>query len=88
MLTAHYHAPGRTVTARSLATSVGYGHYGAANLQYGTLGRKICEILGLHLEYHVLVIVEFVASERVRDSELLWVMRPEVAEALEALQWV
>lgn len=88
MLAEHYHAPRRTVTARSLAASVGYAHFGAVNLQYGTLSRKVCEVLGLRLEYHVLVLVEFVAPTGKAGSELLWVMRPEVAEALEALQWV
>lgn len=88
MLEAHYNAPMRAVTARSLASAVGYSHYGTANLQYGTLSRKICEILGLHLKYHVLVLAEFVLPEHGDDTELLWVMRPEVSQALEELKWV
>lgn len=88
MLELHYHAPKRTVTARSLAESVGYAHYGAVNLQYGTLARKVCEILGQQLKYHVLVLVEFVVPEIGTDRDLRWIMRPEVARALEELQWV
>jgi hypothetical protein len=88
LLEVHYRAPRHTATARSLAAGVGYAHYGAANLQYGVLCRRICEILGLRLPYHVLVIAEFVTPKDPRDSELLWVMRPEVARALEGLQWV
>jgi hypothetical protein len=88
MLAVHYGAPMRTVTARSLASAVGYSHYGTANLQYGTLSRKVCEILGLHLKYHVLVLAEFVMPEHGEGSELLWVMRPEVSRALEELKWV
>lgn len=88
MLEAHYNAPRRTVTARSLAAAVGYSHYGSVNLQYGTLGRKVCEILGLHLRYHVLALVEFIMPERGKGTELFWVMRPEVSKALEELEWV
>ena len=88
MLAVHYSAPMRAVTARNLAAAVGYSHYGTANLQYGTLGRRICEILGLHLKYHVLVLAEFVMPQHGEDTELLWVMRPEVSQALEELKWV
>lgn len=86
LLEAHYRAPGRTMTARSLAHRVGYAHYGAVNLQYGTLARRICEILGQRLEFHVLIVAELVLPED--GGELLWVMRPELAGALEEMGWV
>jgi hypothetical protein len=88
ILESHYHAPARTVTARSLAKSVGYSRYNAVNLQYGTLARKICDILGQRLRYHVLILAEFVIPETGLDRELLWIMRPELAQALEELHWV
>jgi len=88
MLVVHYHAPARTVTARQLAALVGYAHYGAVNMQYGTLARGVCEILGQRLKYHVLVLVEFRAPASGPDRDLRWIMRPEVARALEELQWV
>lgn len=86
MLESHYNAPRRTVTARSLAAAVGYPNFNSVNLQYGTLARKICEILGLRLKFHAFVLVEFVNPEP--DTELLWVMRPELSRALEELRWV
>jgi hypothetical protein len=88
MLEAHYRAPARTVTARSLAKSVGYSNYNAVNLQYGTLARQMCDILGQRLRYHVLILAEFVVPETGLDRELLWIMRPELAQALEELRWV
>lgn len=88
MLEAHYRAPGRRLTARKLAEKVGYASFGAVNLQYGTLARKICDILGLRLRYHVLVLAKFVTPKTGLDREILWVMRPELAQALEELQWV
>lgn len=88
MLEAHYRAPGRRLTARQLAARVGYANFGVVNLQYGTLARKICDILGLRLKYHVLVLAEFVTPKTGLDRELLWVMRPELAKALEELRWV
>jgi hypothetical protein len=88
MLEMHYRAPGRQLTARKLAEKVGYASFGAVNLQYGTLARKICDILGLRLKYHVLVLAEFVTPKTGFDREILWVMRPELAKALEELRWV
>ena len=88
LLEEHYRAPAHTVTARSLAWSVGYAHYGAVNLQYGILARKICEILGQQLKYHVLIVAEFVSPVDDPRGEILWVMRPELAKALEELGWV
>ena len=88
MLASHYNAPRRTVTARSLAAAVGYPNFNSINLQYGTLARKICEILGLRLEFHVSVLAVFVTPEPEEGAELLWVMRPELSRALEELQWV
>lgn len=87
MLQRHYHAPERTVTARQLAALVGYRHYGSANLQYGTLARRICEILGFRFDYSVLILVDFSLPESSFDRELRWVMRPELATALENLGW-
>jgi hypothetical protein len=88
LLEAHYRAPRHTVTARSLARGVGYANYNAVNLQYGTLARKICDILGHRLEYHVLIVAKFVQPKNEPDGEILWVMRPALARALEEMEWV
>lgn len=47
MLKAHYRAPQRKLTSLQLAEAAGYKHFSAANSQYGTLGRKIAEFLGV-----------------------------------------
>jgi len=45
MLRAHYHSGGRAVTMRELATASGYGDYKIANLQYGTLAKKLLDAM-------------------------------------------
>ena len=47
MLKAHYRAPQRKLTSFQLEEAAGYKHFSAANSQYGTLGRKIAEFLGV-----------------------------------------
>jgi len=86
MLQAHYHAPDRTVTATQMAKALGYPKYTAANLHYGKLARLVGELIGWQPlpEQAVFVLVTF---ER-PDREWQWIMRPEVAQALEQLGWV
>jgi len=93
MLRVHYEAPGRTVTPTQLAEEVGFKEYGAANLHYGRLARRLCEFLGLRANALELgkggrrlfstVLVRFEHLER----EWEWTMRPRVARALEQIGW-
>ena len=85
MLRMHYHAPDRTVTAKQLARLVGYSSPSTVNAQYGRFGR----LIGKQLEYNpeperLGTLVHFDK----RKGEWHWIMRPEVAQALEALGWV
>lgn len=85
MLQAHYNAPLRAVTATQMAKSLGYAHYSIANAHYGRLGR----IVGDQLAYNPMkerlgTLVTF----QKRDDEWHWIMRPQVAEALEMLHLV
>jgi len=41
MLTAHYHAPERILTATQLAAAAGWDDYSSANLHYGKLGFEL-----------------------------------------------
>jgi len=86
MLQAHYHAPGRTLTATQMSKALGYPTYAAANLHYGKLGRLVAEQIGWRplSEHTVFVLVTFEKPGR----EWHWIMRPEVAGALEQLGWV
>jgi hypothetical protein len=45
------------VTAKETAKSVGYRGFGAANLHYGKLGRRVADALGVNLEYPILALV-------------------------------
>ncbi|NTV46454.1 MAG: HNH endonuclease [Chlorobiales bacterium] len=86
MLYAHYHAPNRKLTATQMAKIMGYSSFSSANLHYGKLGRAVGKALGWHPlpTTFVFVIAEFEKPQR----EWLWIMRPEVAIALEQLGWV
>jgi len=85
MLRLHYHAPERTVTARELALATGYTHHSVANALYGQLGRRIGEALNFKpTKEHVGALVTFNKP----DGKWRWIMRPQVAEALEKLDWV
>ena len=94
MLIAHYHSPDRAITERELAEAAKYSSYRAANLQYGILGHRLCEVLDYQPEerYDGRPIWTLVlAKGRSREAEGLefqWVMRKEVAQALAELEWV
>ena len=89
MLRTHYLAPAHKLTARQMAERIGYAGFGAANLHYGRLGRLVGKKLGLPQEdCHIGVLVEFIRPNTEGNSEWVWIMRPEVAKALEALGWI
>lgn len=85
MLRTHYYAPDRTITATEMARATGHEHYAFANLQYGRLGR----LVGEKLEYNPMQerLGTLVTFDK-RQGEWHWIMRLEVAQALELLSWV
>lgn len=86
MILAHISAPGRTLTARQLASAVGLTKYNAANLHYGKLGTLLCSVLGKEREAdNLFILVSFVPPGKRKNKEWLWIMRPQVAKALERL---
>ena len=87
MLRAHFHAPNRTITATEMANTVGFPSYSAANLQYGILGRHLCEQLSRRLEFHIAILAEF-DEGNTSEPEIYWIMLPQVAQALTDLKWV
>jgi len=88
MLRAHYTAPQHTLTATEMAAAMGYAHYGSANLHYGKVGSMICGELNLHLQYAVNVFAYFTKPGTDNKNEhWLWVMWPQVVEALQQLDW-
>ena len=81
MLRVHYDAPDRIITATQLARGLGFNVFGAANLHYGRLARRVGEALGVRPKPLLCVLVEMQKP----DNEWLWIMRKPVAEALERL---
>lgn len=72
-----------------MAAQAGYKSFSVANLFYGKLGGLVGERLGLaEKDCHVGVLVEFIKPGTEGNSEWVWVMRPELAKALESLSWV
>jgi hypothetical protein len=88
LLLAHHAAQGRVLTATRLAEVVGFENYGAVNLQYGVLARHVAEQLAIEVgDVEVGILVDFVEPGRVANEHFLWVLRPNVAQAIEDLGW-
>lgn len=89
MLRAHYSAPHRSITARQLAAAVGLANFNAANLHYGKLGRLLVSVLGKPADAdNVFMLADLVPPGERSNKEWLWVMRPQVAQALKLLGFV
>ena len=89
MLKANYDAPERTITAEIMSEAMGYASFGGANLQYGKLAGKLGRQLNLNPDCKVVILCELVEPKTQGDNvHWLWVMRPEVAQALKELNWV
>ncbi|HWG45671.1 MAG TPA: hypothetical protein VN688_23115 [Gemmataceae bacterium] len=89
LLRAHYRAPDHTATATDLAKAVGYQDYRGVNAQYGRLGTILREALNYEEGGQESYIIASFIPPGVNDNiDWLWVMHPELAEALEQLGWV
>lgn len=85
MLQIHYSAPMQTITAAQMAKELGFSRYNIANSQYGRLGRLVGERLPYNpIKQRLGTLVTF--DER--NNEWHWIMRPQLAKALEILEWV
>ena len=88
LLRAHYLAPDHTITARELAAAVGYSGHGSVNLQYGTFGARMRELLAYTAgQQAAYVFTSFIEPGERDNRETLWVMHPQVAQALAELGW-
>ncbi|MDD2772327.1 MAG: HNH endonuclease [Elusimicrobiales bacterium] len=83
MFEAHYYAPQHIITASQMATAMGYKNHSAANLHYGHIGKMIGQQLkpAFSPEQTVFVCATFEKP----GKEWFWVMRPQLAQALENL---
>jgi hypothetical protein len=66
---------------------VGFSDYNAANLQYGKLGIMLADAMGIAWR-DVSMLVLFGPKGTGTNTEWLWIMRENVAQALEELSWV
>lgn len=88
MLKIHYECPAHTLSATDMAEAMGYANYGAANLRYEKLGGRLCEQLNVSMKYKVNALCSFVKPNTQDNEYWLWVMHPQVVQALEELGWV
>jgi hypothetical protein len=87
MLVNHHASPGYVTTSRNLGHSVGFSDYNAANLQYGKLAIMLADAMGIAWR-DVSMLVLFGPKGSETNTEWLWIMRENVAQALEELSWV
>ena len=83
----HYRAPNRITTASELAEDLGYHDYHPANAAYGRLGRKVGETLGVGPFVSSGAEAKWwpVLAHGATGEPFQWILRGEVAGALEAI---
>jgi len=86
MLLTHY--ANRVASMERIARFGGYRTFGAANLQYGRLARKVASHLRYSSPWNQTYTIATVEPERDKKGHYQWRMDDEVAEALEQLGWV
>jgi len=95
MLQAQYRATNHTISAAQLAKELGYDGHATVNLRYGTLAHRVAEALHYqpgpfpdgkpHWWYTLSYWNDSTQAEEGQDQ---WIMRPELAQALQELKWV
>jgi predicted HNH restriction endonuclease len=89
ILQIQYAMPEHTITAGKLAQKLGYANFGAANLRYGTLGRKISEILGGEApdcyKDGSPAYFSYLSQGEGHASGYRWIMYKELVQALEKM---
>jgi 5-methylcytosine-specific restriction enzyme A len=91
LLVEQYHAPERSVTGKQLASLAGLKSWSPVNSQYGRLGHMFCDATGHEPDrrrgggsrWWAMWSLGYPTSKG-----FVWEMLPEVAEALERLDWV
>ena len=89
MLRTHYAAPLRTLSPEAMSLKLGWPNGASSHLHYGRLARKVREKLNWSTEAagdeeQLSALVTFGKA----GGEVVWVLRPEVAAALEILGWI
>ena len=96
MLQAQYGAPNHTISAVQLAKELHYVTYAPVNAQYGALAHRVAEALHYRPgpfadgNPHWWRTLSYWNDDAplVEEGQDQWIMRPELAQALQALKWV
>jgi hypothetical protein len=86
MLKGHYSC--RTASMGEIAKFASYKNFGAANIQYGKLGRMIANEIGFRLDGFNCTYTIATIAERDKKGHIQWQLDDVVAVALEELHWV
>ncbi len=81
ILHAHYKALESIATAAELAEAAGLPHYQTVHARYRSLAKKLLDFFGLSLAKQA-QINALVEIERDLDGTRVWVLRPQITEAL------
>lgn len=92
MLRAHYNAEDRAISPEELALSVRMKGHRAGNTHYGAFAHRLCKLLGYeppetgkdHDARWTYLLATYPGDTNARGHGL-WILRPEVAQALEEL---
>lgn len=95
MLRTQYGAPNHTISPGQMAKELHYGSYAAVNSRYGALAHRVAEALdylpgladGKRHWWRTLSYWNDDAPEA-EEGQDQWIMRPELAQALQELKWV
>jgi len=94
MLQAHCRSAGRSTSIDHLAEQIGLPNFSAARTAYKNYARLVADELkyipGLAsnkpMWFHAIAYGQSDATGK-RDGEYEWIMRPELVQALEAMNW-
>lgn len=86
ILRVHYWSPERTMTAEEAGNGLGGAKYQRINVEYGGLASKVGRFLGHHSPAQIKLGAIVDLDER--GGHWHWIMRPQLARALELLGWV
>ncbi len=80
-----FQQPGRAVTSQDIRDHFGYTSIGASNLLYGSLGKQLATALPMQTESNSSPRTQYWKSLSTGDGSgehFIWIMRPELANAL------
>ncbi len=81
MLKFHVSQENYSTTARIISEKLGLSNIGHANLLYGKLSKKLCQILKRKYRRYIQILFNLIKSDDF-NNELQWILHPPVVEAL------